>query len=169
MEELIKKAKKGDKESFIQAINLISVQLYKTGKSMNLSDEDIGDAMQDSILTAYEKLGELRVEKFFKTWIVRIFINNCKSILNKNNKVLLIEDFTEMDRGVKEDCYDELESAIESLKEDYKVVIKLYYMGGYSIGEMADILNEKEGTLKSKLSRARNELRKIYKVNMEVV
>ncbi len=82
MEILIYKAQRGDREAFIKAINICTKQLYKMGKTMRLDDEDIGDAMQEIILIYYKKINTLKEPKFFKTWAVRIFINQCNSILN---------------------------------------------------------------------------------------
>ena len=100
MEILIYKAQRGNREAFIKAINSCTKQLYKIGKSMRLNDEDIGDAMQETILTAYKKINTLKEPKFFKTWLVRIFINKCNSILNSNKKIVLLDEF----KPVEEDC-----------------------------------------------------------------
>lgn len=77
MEILIYKAQRGDREAFIKAINICTKQLYKMGKTMRLDD-----AMQEIILIYYKKINTLKEPKFFKTWAVRIFINQCNSILN---------------------------------------------------------------------------------------
>lgn len=169
METLIGKAQRGDKEAFIEAINSCTKQLYKIGKSMRLNDEDIGDAVQETILVAYKKINTLKEPKFFKTWLVRIFINKCNSILNSNKKIVLLDDFKTVGEVCEVSSNEELQDAIDQLNEDYKNVIKLYYIMGYSIREISYILEEKEGTVKSRLSRARNELRKIYKSKGEVI
>lgn len=106
-------------EAFIKAMDTINTQLYKMGKTLLKNDEDIGDAIQETILTAYEKLPTLK-------------------------------------------------EAIQSLDEKYKIVISLYYIMGFSLKEICSILNEKEGTIKSRLCRGRNALRKFYNFNEEV-
>lgn len=169
MEILIYKAQRGNREAFIKAINSCTKQLYKIGKSMRLNDEDIGDAMQETILTAYKKINTLKEPKFFKTWLVRIFINKCNSILNSNKKIVLLDDFKAVEEVCEASSNEDLQDAIDQLKEDYKNVINLYYIMGYSIREISYILEEKEGTVKSKLSRARSELRKVYKSKGEVI
>ncbi|GAA0673430.1 MULTISPECIES: sigma-70 family RNA polymerase sigma factor [Clostridium] len=169
MEILIYKAQRGNREAFIKAINSCTKQLYKIGKSMRLNDEDIGDAMQETILTAYKKINTLKEPKFFKTWLVRIFINKCNSILNSNKKIVLLDDFKAVEEVCEVSSNEDLQDAIDQLKEDYKNVINLYYIMGYSIREISYILEEKEGTVKSKLSRARSELRKVYKSKGEVI
>lgn len=157
-----------DKELFIQSINQCTPRLYKMGKSILKNDEDIGDAIQDTILTAYEKLHTLKEEKFFDTWVVRIFINKCNYILKKSKKTINIEEVYNI--GSKDEKIQnlELKEAINTLKEDYRIVITLYYIVGFSIKEICSILDEKEGTIKSRLCRARNVLRDFYDVNREV-
>ncbi len=54
-EFLVKKAKKGDGEAFIQLIRQYEMTLYRTAKRLGLKDEDIADLLQDTILTAFEK------------------------------------------------------------------------------------------------------------------
>lgn len=170
MEILIYKAQRGDREAFIKAINSCTKQLYKMGKTMRLDDEDIGDAMQETILISYKKINTLKEPKFFKTWVVRIFINQCNSILNRKKKIVLLDDFKSIEKETPdESSKEDLKESIEQLKEDYRTIINLYYIMGYSIREISYILDEKEGTVKSKLSRARNELRKIYKSKGEVI
>ncbi|MEG1002846.1 MAG: sigma factor-like helix-turn-helix DNA-binding protein, partial [Clostridium sp.] len=62
----------------------------------------------------------------------------------------------------------ELKESINYLRKDYKIVITLYYIMGFSIKEISMTLNEKEGTVKSRLSRARNELRDYYSITKGV-
>lgn len=151
-----------DKEGFIENIKKCTPILYKMGKVILKNDEDIGDAIQETILTGYEKIKTLKDEKYFKTWIVRIFINKCNLMLKKKKKTISIDEV--YDIGYKDKRIESLEikEAVESLKEDYKVVITLYYIIGFSIKEICSILNEKEGTIKSRLCRGRNSLRSFF-------
>ncbi len=54
--------------------------MYKVAKSYLRYEEDVADAMQETILICYEKLGDLKEPKYFKTWMIRILINKCKDI-----------------------------------------------------------------------------------------
>ncbi|SFB30513.1 sigma-70 family RNA polymerase sigma factor [Clostridium frigidicarnis] len=167
MELSIEQSLNKDKEAFIEAINSCTPTLYKIGKNMVENDEDIGDAIQDTILTAYEKVNTLKDSKYFNTWVVRIFINKCNCILNKRKPNIALDDAYNI--GCKDGSIKDLElkEAINKLKKDYKLVIILYYIMGFSIKEICSILNEKEGTIKSRLCRARNDLRDFYGVNKE--
>ena len=77
---LIKKAQKQDTDAFIQLIEENKTALYKVAKSYLKNEEDIADAMQDTVLSAFEHIGELRSVTFFKTWLTRILINHCNDI-----------------------------------------------------------------------------------------
>lgn len=168
MDILIKRALNGDHEAFIEIIESSTGQLYRVGKSILKNDEDIGDALQETIMIAYEKLHTLKEPKYFRTWLVRILINRCNYILSRNKKVISLDEVNILsykDGGFKD---LELNEAINELKEDYRVVINLHYIMGFSIKEICSILDEKEGTIKSRLFRARNDLRVFYEVSKGV-
>ena len=84
MELLIKKAMKGDAEAFVQLMELNEVSMYKTAKAILANEEDIGDAIQETILAAYKNIHTLKKAQYFKTWLIRILINKCKDIIKKN-------------------------------------------------------------------------------------
>ena len=78
MELLVKKAMKGDADAFAELIRLNTQSLYKIAWSYLKNDQDVADAIQDTILACYEKIGTLRNPRFFRTWMIRILINKCK-------------------------------------------------------------------------------------------
>ncbi|GFZ30837.1 RNA polymerase subunit sigma-24 [Clostridium zeae] len=173
MEKLILKAQKGDSEAFIEAINYILPQLYKIAKTRLNSEEDIGDAIQDTIISAFENISTLKNLEFFKTWVVRILINKCNDIYKKNNKVVYLETLdncSEIHCSSNDAAIDkiDIQDAIKHLSKDYQNTINLYYGSGFTTKEIGQILNESEGTIKSRLSRARNIL-KNYLLNYREV
>ncbi|MDU5110739.1 MAG: RNA polymerase sigma factor [Clostridium sp.] len=169
MELLIKKAQNGDKEAFISIINEYIQMMYKVAKTRLSSEEDIGDAIQETILSAYKSICVLKNTSYFKTWLIKILINKCNDIISKNKKVIYVEDYYESIKN--EDLLDGKESieenivfneTLNSIDESYKTVIVLYYVSGFNTREISEILKEKEGTIKSRLSRARQKLKEIY-------
>lgn len=87
MEHLVKKAQhENDAESFIQLMELNRQSMLKVARSYLTSEQDVADAMQDTILTCYEKLHTLQQPQYFKTWLIRIVINRCKDILRQNHR-----------------------------------------------------------------------------------
>ena len=80
-EFLIRKAKKGDKDAFCRLMDMHVQCMYKIAISYLKNDEDVADAIQDTILSCYENLPGLRKNNYFKTWMIRILINKCKDII----------------------------------------------------------------------------------------
>lgn len=85
MEELIKRAKEGDKDEFTQAVLLIKNNLYKIAKVRTSNEDDIQDIMQDTMIDAYKYIKKLKEPNKFKPWIIKILINNCNKYYAKTN------------------------------------------------------------------------------------
>ena len=83
MENLVKKAKSGDSGAFAQLIRMNTQSMYKVAWAYLKNDEDVADAIQETILKCYEKLSTLKKDSYFKTWMIRILINNCNEMLRK--------------------------------------------------------------------------------------
>lgn len=75
MEALVTAAKNGDKEAFVQLIRINKQSMYKAAWVYLRNEQDIADALQNTILSCYEKIQGLREVKYFKTWLMRILIN----------------------------------------------------------------------------------------------
>ena len=95
MELLVKKAKRGDAEAFIELIEKNKLSMYRVARGFLKEEEDVADAMSETVLTCYEKVGSLRQDAYFKTWMIRILINNCKDILRKQKRYVPVEEMPE--------------------------------------------------------------------------
>ena len=147
------------KDVFIKEVRDAEAMLYHISKSILKNDSDCGDAVQETILKAYEKLPTLKKEKYFRTWITRILINECKGILRKRKNVIPYEEYMDNMRLTEEDSYSHLYMAIMELPEDLRILVTLYYLEGFSLKEISEALEIPEGTIKSRLSRAREFLK----------
>ena len=145
-EFLIRKAKKGDKDAFCRLMDEQVQCMYKVAFSYLKNDEDAADAIQDTILSCYENLKSLKQNKYFKTWMIRILINKCKDILQRKKQVTYTDQMPET----------------PFYEEEYAAVILLYYMEGFNIREISDILDMKESTVKSRLQRGRKQIAQMY-------
>ena len=76
MEKLVKKAKKGDAEAFITLMEQNKQTMKRVAYAYLGNEEDVADALQETILAAFEKLDTLKKPEFFRTWLTRILINN---------------------------------------------------------------------------------------------
>ncbi len=164
IEEIIEKAKNGDKEAFSELIMDIESYLYKIARTKLHNEKDIQDAVQNTIINAYLNIKNLKSNKYFKTWITRILINECHRIYRysaKNNK--LIDDYIYEENFDKSDENINFEELISSLDEIKKEVFRLYYNENWSIKKISAKLNMNANTIKSILHRGR----KLLKENLK--
>ena len=80
MDNLIHKARGGDADAFAEVISDQMQNMYKAARSILNNDEDVADAISDTILTCWEKISQLKEDCYFRTWMTRILINKCYEI-----------------------------------------------------------------------------------------
>ena len=155
------KAKNGDNEAFLVLINENKLNIYRVARGILSNEHDIEDAIQNTVIKAYEKINTLKKNEFFRTWLVRILINECNEIIRMNKRVVSINESNHEERY--NDCYEniDLTKAINSLSEELRVTTVLFYFEDMSIKDIASILNIPNGTVRSRLSRARKILREV--------
>jgi RNA polymerase sigma-70 factor, ECF subfamily len=158
-EMLVKSAQHGDKDAFVHLIKDAENTMYRVAKSMLRSDEACADAIQETIMKAYSSLRSVKEPNYFKTWLIRILINVCNQTLRTNKKVVLLEQWMDTPAATSS-SYDtvEIQEAVDSLDDDYRVIVTLFYFEDLSIKEIAQSLDIREGTVKSRLNRARSKL-----------
>lgn len=83
MEELVIAAKEGDNEAFLELIVGLEQDLYKIAKARLSCEEDVEDAVQETILQALKSIKKVKQPQYFKTWIIKILINKCNKIYQK--------------------------------------------------------------------------------------
>lgn len=77
MNELVNQAKKGDPDAFTELMRSQMQNMYKAARAILNRDEDVADAISDTILACWEHLGSLKQAGYFRTWMTRILINKC--------------------------------------------------------------------------------------------
>lgn len=133
--------------------------MYHVAKTLLYSDADCADAIQESIVKAFSNLHTLREDSYAKTWLVRILINECYAIMRKEKRVVSLEDYMPEEASQEAQDYSDLYEAISHLPEEARLSITLYYMEGYSVKEIAGLMETTESAVKNRLARARNRLR----------
>ena len=169
MEEIIERAKKGDNQAFTVLITNMQCELYKIAKLRLKSDDDINEAVQETIIKTYSSIKKLKNNQYFKTWIIKILINECNSIYQKNKK----NQFEEYDENIN--IYENIDNInqkiseldffilIENLKYEEKIAITLYYLEGLSTKEISKILKQPEATIKTRISRSKEKIKRTLK------
>lgn len=162
MDSLIKRAQHRDAEAFTELMQSQMQNLYKVARAMLREDEDAADAISDTILICWEKMGQLKKTEFFKTWVTRILINQCNDILRQRRKVYPVEEVEEVPVSSKE--YENVEwlETMQSLDEKYRMVMILYYVNGFKTTEISSILHIPVSTVRTRLSRGRKQIASIY-------
>lgn len=131
------------------------------------SKADADDVLQDTYLTAFQKFDTLADKSHFKAWIISIARNKCNDYYRRKAKSVdvSIDELTEQPLTAsrygyveQHDVYDML----ESLSENDKQIINLFYIQGYNQSEISQRLNIPIGTVKSRLYTARNNFKRLY-------
>lgn len=136
-------------------------QMYATAKAILKDDHDCADAIQETIVKAFAKLDTLRKDRFVKTWLMRILMNECYNICRRSEKVLTIDQYMEqIETPQKErENYGELYEAVQELREELRIPVVLYYVEDLSCREIAEMLDISEGAVQKRLARAREKLK----------
>ena len=158
---LVKKAQRHDKDAFTELMQLYMRDMYRTAIAILMNEEDAADALQDTILTCWEKLYTLKKAEYFKTWMTRVLINHCYDIIRDNPVFENIELYGEPSKC---DEYNlELKEAYASIDGLYRLPMELYYSQGFKIREIAEMLSLPLNTVKTRLSRGRKQLEAYYR------
>lgn len=170
MEELIELAKGGDKEAFTKIIISMKNELYGVARTRLNNEYDIDDAIQETMIIAFNRLDTLKQNEFYKTWLVKILINECNHIYRKQRirEILGFENIEHyetsgageiIDKTISDMSFDKM---IEELSYEEKLIFKLYYKNKYTIKEIAYILNKNENTVKTIMRRSKEKIKQNY-------
>ena len=147
-----------ERKFFIAEIETCSDMMYRVAWSILRNDADVQDALQDAALKAWEKRDKLRDEKFFRTWITRILINACYDTQRKRRRIVSMDEIPESTVSNASD--PDLALALQALPEKLRLPLVLCYSEGMSYEEAADVLRIPITTLRGRLRRGKEELRK---------
>ena len=140
--------------------------LYRVAKSLLYNDADCADAIQEAIVKAFSKLHTLKEDTYAKTWLVKIVMNECYAIMRKEKRIISLDDYQMEDQEAEQEDYSELYEAIFKLPEPVKLCVTLYYLEGYSVKEVAQILDVTESAVKNRLLKARAVLKESLIANL---
>jgi RNA polymerase sigma-70 factor (ECF subfamily) len=176
--DLVAKAKAGDADAFTDLVNQYERRVFRMAKQITQNDEDAEDVLQETFLKAYSHLDDFQGNSKFYTWLVRIAVNEALMKLRKRRsdktvpldepidtgedvvarEVAVWEDNPEQ-RYSREEMANILDEAVESLKPAYRTVFVLRDIEEMSIEETAEALDLSISAVKSRLLRARLQLR----------
>ena len=153
MDELIiKKAQKGDKESFATAIFEIHEQAYIIAYSYLYSEQDSLDAVSNAVEKCLRHIKDLKETRFFKTWFFRCVINECKMLLRKPREMPIEERcLTFCEEQLDVEFRLDFENIIKKEKPENKMMIYMKYYLGFSLEEIANYFKIPIGIVKTNI------------------
>ena len=134
------------KETLGQLIIDSEETMYHIAKSLLYNDADCADAIQEAIVKAFAKLHTLKDDSYY-------------AIMRKEKKIISLQDYQINEQETESKDYSDLYEAIFHLPEQIKLCVTLYYMEGYSVKEVAALLDTTESAVKNRLAKARGKLK----------
>jgi RNA polymerase sigma-70 factor, ECF subfamily len=174
---LIKVCLKGDSTAYGELVRRYQDRLYNTVFRLVGNAEDAYDVVQDAFLNAYLSLESFKGDSLFFTWLYRIAVNTAITLKRKQRVVISLHagrggenaidpadpsEATEPGRGLEQAEQEQrIQAALNRLSPEHRAVLILKDMEGQKYEEMAEILQVPIGTIRSRLHRARTELREV--------
>lgn len=182
-QEIISRILQGEKALFEIIVRRFNASLYKVGRSYNYNLEDTKDLMQETFIDAYKGLDKFEHRSGFKTWLIRIMLNNCYkkknrasfinengSLENDNGQSMFKEEGNDTDKLIqRRELGHIIEASLMKIPYDYRMTFSLREINGCSVIETANLLQISESNVKVRLNRAkamlRREISKVYSAN----
>ena len=170
---LLQRAKKGEMAAFESLVTAYERRVYSLALRSTGSEADAADITQEVFLRAYRSLDTFRGESGFSTWLYRITVNLCVDLARKNNPAESLDDEQALEAPETRGAYQpetalanselrrELDAALSLVSEEHRKIVILRDVAGMSYADIAAALELEEGTVKSRLARARAALGKI--------
>lgn len=131
--------------------------MYRLAYLIVRNDADAQDAVSEAIVLAFEKRHQIRKAESAKAWLMKILINSSKRIIAQSCKLVFFDNQDQYEQSVAFE-YDDMWMTIMDLDKEFRVVVVLYYYEQFQVKEISKMLKIPEGTVKSRLSRAREKL-----------
>lgn len=184
--ELVRKAQAGDLAAFESLFRRYQARIYNIIYGMVSSQDDANDLTQDTFVKAYRALGSLRDGQAFYAWLCRIAVNLCRNFrrsrampppLSLDEGVLIDGEPTPLD--VADSTYEParladinatghaVRQAIATLSPDHREVVVMHHLEGLPVDHIAQVVGVPVGTVKSRLSRARDCLKRTLRSFVE--
>lgn len=168
MEEhiLVEELKKGKEKAYYELVNIYGNRLFKSFYLIVKDESKAEDIVQETFIKVFKYIKDFKGKSSLYTWIYRIAHNVAMDILKSSISTVPYEDYHETSDNPEDVTLlniekESLRIALDRLNYIYKEVLVLFYFEDLSIKEISEILEEKEGTIKSRLSRGRVELKNV--------
>ena len=180
--ELVQRAKQGDEQSFAALVEQNQGRIYNLALRMTGNTDDALELSQEAFLNAWKGLGKFQEDSSFATWLYRLTSNVCIDFLRREKRRSALSMTVSLDdeeearqaelpderysphvEAERRERRETLRAGLASLSEEHRRVLILRELEGLSYGEIAQVLELEEGTVKSRIARARLALRNYLK------
>ncbi len=148
-------------EEFAAAVTEHGRRMYRAARAVLDSDADAEDAVSQAVLQAWQSLEKLRDRSAVRPWLVKIAVNCAYAQRRRQGRVVYLEDLDQEPAAPEGVQYDGLWEAVSALPAERRVVVTLFYYEDMSVEQIAKCLGAPKGTVKSRLSRARQQLKEM--------
>lgn len=176
--DLVRRSKAGDVNAFEELFNRYQKRVYNTIYRLISDENDAAELTQEVFIKVYNSIDKLRAEEAFFTWVRTVAINLCRDFIRRRPpRTESLDARVRLDDGeVEKDIPDPVAGpdkllltgdrqqavrrAVASLSDDHRIVIALHHLEGMDLKDIAKMLGCPAGTIKSRLARARDELKR---------
>lgn len=173
-EDLVARCRKGDQRAQLEMYNKYYKAMYNTALRIVKDPAEAEDVMQEAFIKAFSKINSFQGKSTFGAWLKKITVNLSINSFHKSNKYQQVSYENEFRHKVEESDYEgitiqegEINSqvqkvltALNSLKESYRIVLTLHLIEGYDYDEICEILGWSSANCRTSISRAKESLRK---------
>ncbi len=149
-----------DDDKFVELIQEYTANMYRLTLGILHNPSDAEDAVAETVLKAYEKIHTLRRAESFKAWLMQIAANEARRVYAKSKRTAPVDEIEQYMPTFKDE-HHELWDVVMKLDVVYREVVILYFYEQLSLKEIGKILGIPQGTVKSRLSRGKKQLREL--------
>ena len=156
-----------DRAWFCEEVQRCKTSLYRLALSITENPEDAAEAAAEGVCRAYEKFHQLRGRESFQPWLLKIVRNEAYALCRRRGRTVPLEDLPEEPAVPGPQADDSLRRAVEQLPREQREAVVLFYYEDLPTEEIARVVGASPGAVRTRLSRARENLRTMLEVERD--